>query len=69
MVPAGITRVPQLGVVHHATDEASISPISPPGEVGPQRQKSEMLLRMAVWQLELGPTVVELQMLTVYKVG
>ena len=35
-----MTRVPRPGLVHHATDSPSVSPIRELGSGGPQRQKS-----------------------------
>lgn len=55
--------MPCLSVVQYATTAASTSPMEPPDVGLPQRQKSEMLLVMAVWHCEFGPTVVELQRL------
>lgn len=55
-----MTRVPCLSVVQYATTAASTSPIKPFGMGEPQRQKSLMLLVMAVWHCESGPPVDEL---------
>lgn len=63
MAPAGMIRVPRPFLVHQATSSPSVSPMVESGLGGAQRHQSSRWLTKAVWQRELGPSVVELQRL------